>query len=268
MINQLVEANVAMRRIEEFLNAPDRPTTDILEHSTKQIEVKDGAFTYQNLNRQPVSKKSTVEQQLNQTEKELALLKAMLADAEDQLAKLGNRPRQMKASQSSGSLDHMDEDSPLKVLSLRQVNFECVEGDFIVVVGQVGAGKSTFLRSLLGEVGKVKGTVKLRGKIAYFDQKPFIMNDTIRGNILFGKPDNNQPLYDAAIEASCLKHDLQLLRGGDECEIGVSQWINDLMDTPCSCGSYLTNIRLLPGAWNHLEWRPESETCIGTCSVS
>ena len=229
-----------MRRIEEFLNAPDRPTTDILEHSTKQIEVKDGAFTYQNVNRQPISKNPTVEQQLNQTEKELALMKAMLADAEDQLAKLESRPRRMMANQSSGSLDRMDEDSPLKVLSLRQVNFECFEGEFIVVVGQVGAGKSTFLRSMLGEVGKVKGTVKLRGKIAYFDQKPFIMNDTIRGNILFGKPDNNQPLYDTAIEASCLKHDLQLLRGGDECEIGVSHSISNLVGTTCTCGRYLT----------------------------
>jgi ABC-type multidrug transport system fused ATPase/permease subunit len=221
VINQLVEAGVAMKRIEEFLNAPDRPKTETLEHSKKRIEITGGAFTYQSLNRTPGRNNSSVEERLNQSEKEMALLKAMLADAEEQLVRLVNRPTYTKASRSWETLDQGDGDSPLNMLSLRQLNFECSEGEFILVIGRVGAGKSTFLRSMLGEVGKVKGAVKVRGKIAYFDQRPFIMNDTIKGNILFGKPDDNKDLYEQAIAASCMEHDLQLLPGGDECEIGV-----------------------------------------------
>jgi ATPase subunit of ABC transporter with duplicated ATPase domains len=232
VINQLVEANVAMKRISEFLNAPDHPATDILEHDVKRIEIKDGAFTYQDINGEAKSTNDSVKDRLNQSEKELALVKAMLADAEDQLARLENRPSKLKSG--SESFYPGEEDSPLRMLSLRQLNFECSEGEFIVVVGRVGAGKSTFLRSMLGEVGKVKGTVKLRGKIAYFDQKPFIMNDTIKGNILFGKPDNNQHLYDVAIKASCMEHDLQLLPDGDECEIGVSLLNARILGWPCA----------------------------------
>jgi len=221
VINQLIEANVAMKRIEEFLNAPDRPNVEILEHPEKRIEIKNGAFTYQNINHESSTENPSVERLLTQAEKELALMKAMLADAEDKLARLENLPLQMRQSHSTGSLESGDDDSPLKMLSLRQLNFECSEGEFIVVVGRVGAGKSTFLRSILGEVGKVKGTVRLRGKVAYFDQKPFIMNDTIRGNILFGKPDDNESLYNTAIKSSCLEHDLRLFPNGDKCEIGV-----------------------------------------------
>lgn len=224
MINQLVEANVAVTRIEAFLNAPDQTPTKLLQDKEKVIEVKDGTFTYQNLHRVPAGK-APLNEQLEQTEKDLLLVKAMLADAEDQLAKLEGRPIHKRYGTSSSSLTSLeqsggDEENPAKVLSLRRLNFECKEGEFIVVVGRVGSGKSTFLKAILGEVGKVTGEVKVCGKVAYCDQKPFIMNDTVKGNILFGKSSQNDELYNLAIDASSLRHDLALFPDGDQCEIG------------------------------------------------
>lgn len=224
MINQLVEAKVAMKRIEAFLNAPDQQPTNMLDDLTKVIEVKNGTFTYQSVHRVPKEDVS-VQEQLEQTEKDLLLVKAMLTDAEVQLAKLEGRPTYKRYGTSSSNLtslgdDEDDDRASLKVLSLRRLNFECKEGEFIVVVGRVGSGKSTFLKAMLGEVGQLTGEVKIRGKVAYFDQKPFIMNDTVKGNILFGKPNDNEELYHRAIEASSLTHDLALLPNGDNCEIG------------------------------------------------
>ena len=206
------------------MNAPDQKPTKMLQDPAKVIEVQDGTFTYQYLHRVSPDE-APLKEQLEQTEKDLLLVKAMLADAEDQLAKLEGRPLHKRYGTSTSSLMSLDEnggdeENVSKVLSLRRLNFECEEGEFIVVVGRVGSGKSTLLKAILGEVGKVTGEVKVRGRVAYCDQKPFIMNDTVKGNIVFGKSSQNDELYNLAIDASSLRHDLALLPDGDQCEIG------------------------------------------------
>ena len=59
----------------------------------------------------------------------------------------------------------------------------------------------------------------LQGSKAYVPQQAWIQNLTLQDNILFGKAkvDAN---YDAALEACALTHDLQVLPGGDQTEIG------------------------------------------------
>ncbi len=46
-----------------------------------------------------------------------------------------------------------------------------------------------------------------------------MINDTVRGNILFGKPYDEQK-YKRAIHVCCMEDDLNILKGGDMCEIG------------------------------------------------
>lgn len=62
----------------------------------------------------------------------------------------------------------------------------------------------------------------MNGRIAYCAQTPFIMNDTLKANVLFGNGDGpvDEERYKRAIAASALEHDLHLLPGGDKCEIG------------------------------------------------
>eukprot|EP00536_Pseudo-nitzschia_multiseries_P002508 jgi/Psemu1/235755/estExt_Genewise1.C_340013 len=139
-----------------------------------------------------------------------------------QIDELEHRPQNRYGSintdveNSNGVKDRID------VLPLRQVNFKCDEGDFVAVVGEVGSGKSTLLKSILGEVQKVSGEVAVQGSVAYFSQSPFIMNDTVKGNILFGRSNGNvdHDLYKLAVESACLEHDFKLLSDGDQTEIG------------------------------------------------
>ena len=57
------------------------------------------------------------------------------------------------------------------------------------------------------------------GELSLIEQKPFILNDTIRENILFGEElDKNR--YNLVIESSQLGRDLEILPGGDLTEIG------------------------------------------------
>ena len=89
----------------------------------------------------------------------------------------------------------------------------------MAIVGSVGAGKSSVLSSLLGEMYKSTGNVTIRGSVAYVPQTPWIMNATLRENILFGSP-YDQQFYEATLTACGLRPDMEMLPGGDLTEIG------------------------------------------------
>ncbi|CAH1274300.1 ABCC1 [Branchiostoma lanceolatum] len=102
---------------------------------------------------------------------------------------------------------------------LKDINFAVPDGSLVAVVGQVGAGKSSLLSALLGEMEKQQGYVAVRGSTAYVPQQAWIQNATLRDNILFGKHLNNCQ-YKEVLEACALGPDLEMLPGGDLTEIG------------------------------------------------
>uniref|UniRef100_A0A8D0A2U8 ATP-binding cassette, sub-family C (CFTR/MRP), member 3 n=1 Tax=Sander lucioperca TaxID=283035 RepID=A0A8D0A2U8_SANLU len=102
---------------------------------------------------------------------------------------------------------------------LHNINMMVPNGSLLAVVGHVGCGKSSLLSALLGEVEKLEGEVSIRGSVAYVPQQAWIQNATLRDNILFGKPYNEQK-YQCVLEACALTPDLEVLPGGDMTEIG------------------------------------------------
>ncbi|XP_052804271.1 multidrug resistance-associated protein 1-like isoform X1 [Mya arenaria] len=103
--------------------------------------------------------------------------------------------------------------------TLQDINIEVGDGKLVAVVGQVGAGKSSLVSALLGEMERISGTVKVKGSVAYVAQQAWIQNATVRDNILFGK-ELDQNKYRQVIEACALEQDLEILQGGDMTEIG------------------------------------------------
>ena len=47
---------------------------------------------------------------------------------------------------------------------LDQVNLEVKDGDYAILTGENGSGKSTFLKLLLGELKAQEGSIKVNGK--------------------------------------------------------------------------------------------------------
>lgn len=62
-----------------------------------------------------------------------------------------------------------------------------VQGTLVGVCGAVGAGKSSLLSAILGNMNLEKGRLALDGSLAYVSQQPWIVNSTLRDNILFGE---------------------------------------------------------------------------------
>jgi len=110
-------------------------------------------------------------------------------------------------------------DSKASDPTLSNINVHVNNGELVMVVGAVGSGKSSLLSCLLGEMPRVNGEVTIKGSIAYVPQEAWIMNATIRENILFGE-DLNEDKYGRVLDAAALRPDLAILPAGDSTEIG------------------------------------------------
>ncbi|KAL6602857.1 hypothetical protein ACP70R_043218 [Stipagrostis hirtigluma subsp. patula] len=104
-------------------------------------------------------------------------------------------------------------------LSLKNVNLSISRGEKVAVCGPVGSGKSSLLYALLGEIPRMSGSVEVFGSVAYVSQNSWIQSGTVRENILFGKPFNNEQ-YEKAIKACALDKDIENFDHGDVTEIG------------------------------------------------
>ncbi|KAH9380804.1 hypothetical protein HPB48_020242 [Haemaphysalis longicornis] len=103
--------------------------------------------------------------------------------------------------------------------TLTDLNISIPKGGLAAVVGSVGSGKSSMLSSLLGDMVKLKGSVTINGTVAYCPQQAWIQNASVKSNIIFGQP-FDQERYEQVIEACALKPDLDILPGGDDTEVG------------------------------------------------
>ncbi|KAJ4844145.1 ATP-binding cassette sub- C member 8, partial [Turnera subulata] len=110
-------------------------------------------------------------------------------------------------------------DPELVMPTLKEVNLDIKPGQKIAVCGPVGAGKSSLLCAILGEIPKLSGTVNVFGSIAYVSQTSWIQSGTVRDNILYGKPMEDDR-YDKAIKACALDKDISTFGHGDLTEIG------------------------------------------------
>jgi ATP-binding cassette, subfamily C (CFTR/MRP), member 1 len=102
---------------------------------------------------------------------------------------------------------------------LENINLSARKGELTCVVGRVGAGKSSLLQAILGDLWKSQGEVVVRGRIAYVAQQSWVMNASVRENIVFGHRWDPH-FYELTIEACALVDDFKTLPDGDLTEVG------------------------------------------------
>ncbi|XP_017911776.1 PREDICTED: multidrug resistance-associated protein 4-like, partial [Capra hircus] len=110
-------------------------------------------------------------------------------------------------------------DKELRTPTLQGLSFTVRPGELLAVVGPVGAGKSSLLGAVLGELPPSQGKVSVHGRIAYVSQQPWVLSGTVRSNILFGKK-YEKKRYMKVIKACALEKDLQFLENGDLTVVG------------------------------------------------
>lgn len=114
-----------------------------------------------------------------------------------------------------------------RIVAVPNVHFDANSGEMVVIVGKVGSGKSSLISSIIGEMAP--GTTEdgqeatalsaHRGTIAYVPQTPWILNATIRNNIIVNRP-FDAVKYEAVLRAVDFTIDLAALPNSDLTEVG------------------------------------------------
>ena len=102
---------------------------------------------------------------------------------------------------------------------LEGMSLHIKKGSLVAVIGDTGCGKSSFLLSLVGMLSRREGSLERSGTLALSEQQAWIVNDTVRNNILLGSA-YDETRFHRVIAACQMERDLRIL-GGEEAEIGA-----------------------------------------------
>uniref|UniRef100_A0A8C3D4E9 ABC-type glutathione-S-conjugate transporter n=1 Tax=Cairina moschata TaxID=8855 RepID=A0A8C3D4E9_CAIMO len=100
-----------------------------------------------------------------------------------------------------------------------EIDLTVPQGSLIAIVGQVGAGKSSLLSALLGELEQTDGCMTMKGTAAYVPQQAWIQNASVEDNILFGN-EMDEAWFNSVVDACALQPDLESFPAGQKSEIG------------------------------------------------
>lgn len=129
-------------------------------------------------------------------------------------ARAQNQPVAVVRAQSGGG-----EAATAHAPTLRGISLRVRPRTLTIVAGPVGSGKSSLLSALTNEIPLLRGHVGVRGRVAFCAQEPWIQNQTLRDNVLFGEPFDAQRYADV-VAACALRADIASLPAGDATEIG------------------------------------------------
>ncbi|OQE17014.1 hypothetical protein PENSTE_c022G00900 [Penicillium steckii] len=134
-------------------------------------------------------------------------------------------------SQTSPAADGAD------AFRLINIDVDFPVGKLSIIAGATGSGKTSLLMALLGEMRLVEGRVHLPGgmssradlpvdpetglidSIAYCAQEAWLVNDTVKENIIFASP-YDEKRYRAVLKACALERDIAILDAGDQTLVG------------------------------------------------
>ncbi|RCK60461.1 Multiple drug resistance-associated protein-like transporter 1 [Candida viswanathii] len=123
------------------------------------------------------------------------------------------------------------QETPASNVALKDMNFVARKNELTCVVGKVGSGKSTLIKAILGDVpikipkysddasSGPTPSVETFGSIAYCPQDPWILNGTVKENILFGHKYDPE-FYKITVDACELIADFRSLPDGDQTVVG------------------------------------------------
>ncbi len=225
-IDLILEAFVSLERIEKFLSEPEINYDNIMyddKFSKEQgiaIKIENGTFSWGEKRLKPIRSSLKNNEKTNKIYKSIEL--SDIQKEKKSILKTNTYENKPLFEKDIIKDKNYVAATPLEQLILRNINLEVKKGEFVCIIGEVGSGKSSLIHAILNNMICLtprSSKIILNGKVSYVSQESWIQNTTIKDNILF----NSEYLfekYDKIIELCELKHDLNILEGGDLTEIG------------------------------------------------
>ncbi|SFS54238.1 ABC transporter ATP-binding protein [Paenibacillus sp. 453mf] len=115
---------------------------------------------------------------------------------------------------------------------IKDVNLQLKRGQFLVITGRIGSGKSTLVRAMLGLLSKQEGSIRWNGaeidpaqfltppRAAYTPQVPRLFSDTLKENIVQGKRTSVEASLERAMNLAVMNKDVGDLEKGLDTLVG------------------------------------------------
>ncbi|XP_035692368.1 multidrug resistance-associated protein 5-like isoform X1 [Branchiostoma floridae] len=133
--------------------------------------------------------------------------------------KNGKKGKKGKKGKDGDKQEEEEEEKDKTIPTIFDIDLTLPKGSLLGVCGGVGSGKSSLISGILAQMRLLKGKVATDGNYAYVAQQAWILNSSVRDNILFGQPFDKEK-YDRVCYACSLLPDFQQLPDGDQTEIG------------------------------------------------
>lgn len=199
------DAYIAVGRIAEYLECEETTKEDEWLHEFPEdkelaISISSALFKWLSFDTEEPEETKKEKQQRKKLEKAA------------EVAKL--EPR---SSKGSSTLDN-SMDSEQEFSGLYDINLDIKKGEFVAITGTVGSGKTSLLYAAAGIMGRESGKMAVDGSLI-FCNTPWIQNATVKENILFGSP-YDEERYEQVLHNCSLLVDMELFPAGDKTEIG------------------------------------------------
>uniref|UniRef100_A0A8C3K776 Cystic fibrosis transmembrane conductance regulator n=1 Tax=Calidris pygmaea TaxID=425635 RepID=A0A8C3K776_9CHAR len=102
---------------------------------------------------------------------------------------------------------------------LQDINFKIEKGELLAVSGSTGAGKTSLLMLIMGELEPSQGKIKHSGRISFSPQVSWIMPGTIKENIVFGVS-YDEYRYKSVVKACQLEEEISKFPDKDYTVLG------------------------------------------------
>lgn len=215
-INTGIDTRQSLRRIQDFL-ASDRLVSDVQELPVTEAEwgllLLEGDFDW---DPRTVGRRKCPRRKARKARDELGLHPS------------GHPPNRLLTITPTTTYDmeeHTWIDASIRdesegIFCLRDIELRLPKGSLVAIVGPVGSGKSSLLQAILGEMRSDGGaTIQVAGRIGYCPQQAWIMNGSVRENILFGRSWDEER-YRLVLRQCAIDTDVSRMPQGDATLIG------------------------------------------------
>ena len=134
---------------------------------------------------------------------------------------------------SSGKIEQIEQDAETDDWALRDVSIHVASGETLALVGETGAGKSTFAKLVSRFYDPQRGRVLvdgndlrdlsstcLRSQLGIVPQEGFLFSGSVRENIAFGRPSASDEEIEAAADVIGAGDFIRRLSDGFDTEVG------------------------------------------------
>ncbi|KAL5623550.1 hypothetical protein FOBRF1_002800 [Fusarium oxysporum] len=198
------DAFQSIKRIEDFLLAEEVQVQTVPDITlAPAVKLSNASFTWESLPANEEGESRKDEEKKNRMSRAMRRQRA---------------GHEKKGIQTSGTEVRPVQDSDVP-FSLNAISLVCQKGELAGIIGSVRSGKTPLLSALAGDIRQTGGILQFAADRACCAQYAWIQNASVRDNITFGKPFNQQ-FYSDVVHACALLPDFELLPHGDMTEIG------------------------------------------------